>query len=143
MSTSEPSVDSGGHGAFPPKDSGSKQQLRVAFPALPFREHSSVLDLDLKNFEQPVDLNDAQEVETATPGQRTNPEWVRYHQFTLTASNLKRVVASKKWSGVLLTSLFGTLHLGWAICQPSSMVECMKLLRSKLTKHIWLLLANQ
>ena len=42
MSTSEPIVNSGAHGAFPPKDSGSKQQLRVAFPALPFREHSSV-----------------------------------------------------------------------------------------------------
>ena len=83
----------------------------VNFPCLPMAAHAPLLHLSKE--EQPIPLEQAQEVERSTRGQRLNKEWKRYHSFTLTASNFKKVVVSKKWSDSLVTSLFTSSDLGY------------------------------
>ena len=50
-------------------------------------------------------------MEQSTRGQRHNAEWVQLHTTTITSSNFKRVVTSKKWSDALVKSLFSPTNL--------------------------------
>ena len=74
-----------------------------SFPALPM---SSASRLSPKTPAHQVSLAEAQAVERRTTGQASSKEWKDLHQFTLTASNFRRISHCSSGTDSLLKTLF-------------------------------------
>ena len=94
---------------LPSSDRAPDRISRTIFPRLPFTVPDVVPAL--VKAEEPMPLIEAQKVEQATKGQVGNSEWRRYHTFTLTASNFRKVAVAKGWSDSLMVSLFASKDL--------------------------------
>ena len=79
-------------------------QKRHVFPSLPMSSRQDYCDP--KGSTHPVSLKDAQALEQRTVGQAACDEWKAVHQYTLTASNFRRICHSSAGKDTLLKSLF-------------------------------------